>query len=65
MRSSAYQRQILNQFVLSSETSFIDDEEIEACTDYDAHPLIIEPSLSVFAAVDASVRSTMAPRSPS
>ncbi len=55
MRASAYQRQICNQFV-SSETSFVDPEEIEECTDHSLRPVILDRSLPVFVGLDASTK---------
>ncbi len=55
MRTSQFLRQILNQFV-TTESSFIDMENWDACVDTSLHPVVADQSLPVFVGVDASVK---------
>ena len=55
LRPNAYLRLIENRWV-TSESSFIDLEWWDSCTDADASPLLAKQDLSVWAGVDASVK---------
>jgi len=54
-RPNAYLRQIENRWV-TSESSFVEMEWWEECTDEKAHPLLVDLSLPVWVGVDASVK---------
>jgi phage terminase large subunit-like protein len=55
MRTNAYLRQIENRWV-TSESSFVEMADWDACTDPDAHPLLEDRSLPVYLGVDASTK---------
>jgi phage terminase large subunit-like protein len=55
LRPNAFLRLIENRWVTGSE-SFVPIDQWDACTDSAAHPLVAEPSLSVWVGVDASVK---------
>jgi phage terminase large subunit-like protein len=54
-RPNAYLRQIENRWV-TSESSFVEMEDWDACVDAEARPLLADPALSVWVGVDASVK---------
>ncbi|HJU11105.1 MAG TPA: terminase large subunit [Candidatus Binataceae bacterium] len=54
-RPNAYLRQVENRWV-SSESSFVEMDWWDACTDSDLSPLLAEPNLPVWVGVDASVK---------
>jgi phage terminase large subunit-like protein len=54
-RPNAFRRQWLNQWV-SSESSFIELAWWDACVDDNLSPALVDPSLSVWVGVDASVK---------
>jgi phage terminase large subunit-like protein len=55
LRPNAYLRLIENRWV-SSESSFVDPEWLDACTDADAGPIVADKALPVWVGVDASVK---------
>src|SRR5205085_2951711 len=55
LRPSAFQRLVRNEWV-SAESSFVDMEDWDACTDPALTPLYSAPSKSVWVGLDASVR---------
>jgi hypothetical protein len=54
-RPTAYTRQVRNEWV-SSESKFIDAEMYDRCVDQLARPCLIDPTITVFAGLDASLR---------
>jgi phage terminase large subunit-like protein len=55
LRPNAYLRLIENRFV-TTESSFVDPEWLDACTDPVAAPIVADKNLSVWLGVDASVK---------
>jgi phage terminase large subunit-like protein len=55
LRPNAYLRQIANQFV-TTESTFVDMSDWDACNDPDARPVIENRRLRVWVGIDASVR---------
>jgi hypothetical protein len=55
LRPNAYLRLIENRFV-TSESTFVDPDWLDACTDAGAAPIVADQSLSVWLGVDASVK---------
>lgn len=55
LRPNAFLRMIENRFV-SSESSFVDPEWLDACTDAEAEPVVADKGLPVWIGVDASVK---------
>jgi hypothetical protein len=55
LRPNAYLRLIENRFV-TSESSFVDPDWLDACTDLAAEPVVADRGLSVWLGVDASVK---------
>jgi phage terminase large subunit-like protein len=55
LRPNAYLRLIENRFV-TSESTFVDPDWLDACTDAGATPIVADQSLSVWLGVDASVK---------
>jgi phage terminase large subunit-like protein len=55
LRPNQFLRMIENRFV-TSESSFVDIEKWDACTDSDTKPIVIDKELPVFIGVDASVK---------
>jgi hypothetical protein len=55
LRPNAYLRLIENRWV-SSESSFVDPDWLDACTDADAAPIVADKALPVWVGVDASVK---------
>jgi phage terminase large subunit-like protein len=55
LRPNAFLRLIENRWV-TSESSFVDDEWLDACTDPEARPVVADRGMSVWLGVDASVK---------
>jgi len=55
LRPNQFLRMIENRFV-TSESSFVDIEKWDLCTDRDVSPIVTDKSLAVFIGVDASVK---------
>ena len=55
LRPNAFLRMIENRFV-SSESTFVEPDWLDACTDPSADPVVANPDLSVWIGVDASVK---------
>jgi phage terminase large subunit-like protein len=55
LRPNAYLRLIENRFV-TSESTFVDPDWLDECTDAAATPIVADPTLSVWLGVDASVK---------
>jgi Phage Terminase len=55
LRSNQFLRMIENRFV-TTESSFVSEEWLDACTDMDAEPIVADRRLPVWLGVDASVK---------
>jgi hypothetical protein len=55
LRPNAYLRMIENRWV-TSESNFVEMKWWDSCTDADAHPELVDPRLSIWCGVDASVK---------